>query len=160
MWRKTRKPQRNSCFGADANRNFPFYHAGKLQWLEKNNNTLYLMSRINILIHLPSFSSLNSETGASTNPCSETYSGPKAFSEPETQALADFIKSFDNIRLYLSFHSYGQMLLFPYVNRYLLFAFAFHSAFFICLSFQGHSKNRALNFNSLVIPKETCANRL
>lgn len=54
--------------------------------------------------------------GASTNPCAETYAGAKAFSEPETVALAEFVKTFDNIRLYLSFHSYGQMLLFPYVN--------------------------------------------
>lgn len=34
----------------------------------------------------------------------------------ETQALATFIERFDNIKLYLSFHSYGQLLLFPYVS--------------------------------------------
>lgn len=56
------------------------------------------------------------ENGASTNPCSDAYAGSHAFSEPEAAALAEFIKSFTNIRLYLSFHSYGQMLLFPYVS--------------------------------------------
>lgn len=55
--------------------------------------------------------------GGSTNPCSEQYAGVKPFSEPESGALAAFIKSFDNIRLYLSFHSYGQLLLFPYVKK-------------------------------------------
>lgn len=58
-------------------------------------------------------------TGASSNPCSEQYAGAKPFSEPESVALAAFVKSFDNIRLYLSFHSYGQLLLFPYVNQFI-----------------------------------------
>lgn len=53
--------------------------------------------------------------GGSSNPCSEQFAGVKPFSEPESGALAAFIKTFDNIRLYLSFHSYGQLLLFPYV---------------------------------------------
>ena len=78
-------------------------------------------------------------------------------------ALAEFIKSFDNIRLYLSFHSYGQMLLFPYVNdHYLSLTFAFHSTFLVSFiqSFQGHSKNRALNFNSLVISNDSLANEI
>lgn len=57
-----------------------------------------------------------SEVGASMNGCSETYAGSKPFSEMETQALATFIERFDNIKLYLSFHSYGQLLLFPYVS--------------------------------------------
>lgn len=58
-----------------------------------------------------------SENGASKNPCSQTYPGLAAFSEPETKALADFIKSFDSIKVYLSFHSYGQMILYPYVSE-------------------------------------------
>lgn len=29
MWRKTRRPHQNSCFGVDANRNFDFHHAGE-----------------------------------------------------------------------------------------------------------------------------------
>lgn len=47
--------------------------------------------------------------GASTNPCSETYQGTSKASEPETQAVANTFKKFqDNIRIYVSFHSYGQ----------------------------------------------------
>lgn len=56
------------------------------------------------------------EVGASKSPCAETYAGPRPFSEPETQALAKFVRSFDNIKMYLSFHAYGQILLFPFVS--------------------------------------------
>ncbi|XP_055295225.1 zinc carboxypeptidase-like [Sitodiplosis mosellana] len=56
----------------------------------------------------------HTEEGSSTDSCDETYAGPSSFSEPETLALSKFIKTFDNIKLYLSFHSYSQLLLFPY----------------------------------------------
>jgi len=53
--------------------------------------------------------------GASNNPCSELYAGPKPFSEPEMSALANYVTSIkDRIQLYISFHSYGQYLLSPY----------------------------------------------
>lgn len=51
--------------------------------------------------------------GASQNPCAETYAGPRAFSEPETLALAKFLLQW-NAKAYLSLHSYGQFVLFPY----------------------------------------------
>ncbi|KAI9553884.1 hypothetical protein GHT06_019154 [Daphnia sinensis] len=53
--------------------------------------------------------------GASTNPCDETYRGPKAFSEPETLATSNFITGKSSqIKLYLTLHSYGQYALVPY----------------------------------------------
>ncbi|KAL9927061.1 zinc carboxypeptidase [Glossina fuscipes fuscipes] len=53
--------------------------------------------------------------GASGNPCEETYAGPQPFSEYETTALAEFLKSIqDDINIYLAFHSYSQLLLSPY----------------------------------------------
>lgn len=56
-----------------------------------------------------------SNNGASSNPCSETFAGQVAFSEPETKALADYLTSIrDKFSVYLSFHSYGQWLLSPY----------------------------------------------
>lgn len=57
-----------------------------------------------------------SEVGSSTNPCSEVYAGPSAFSEPEVRALANFIKTIDNLKMYLSFHAYSQLVLFPFVS--------------------------------------------
>nr|ABA29649.1 carboxypeptidase A [Mayetiola destructor] len=52
--------------------------------------------------------------GSSKNPCSAIYAGPEPFSTPEALALSEFVKSFDNLKMYLSFQSYRQRLLFPY----------------------------------------------
>lgn len=52
--------------------------------------------------------------GVSSNPCSEIYPGPEAFSEPESQSLRDFLDSISNLDVYLTFHSYGQYFLFPW----------------------------------------------
>ncbi|XP_043283994.1 carboxypeptidase B-like [Venturia canescens] len=73
------------CDGVDPNRNFG-YHWGE-----------------------------DKEGGMSKDPCHETYAGPNAFSEPETKAMADFImENRENIRLYLTLHSYSQMWLVPW----------------------------------------------
>ncbi|XP_037334342.2 carboxypeptidase B2 [Pungitius pungitius] len=53
--------------------------------------------------------------GASDEPCSEIYCGAYPESEAESRAVADFLRSHkDSVQLYLSIHSYSQMLLFPY----------------------------------------------
>ncbi|KAF2889623.1 hypothetical protein ILUMI_16549 [Ignelater luminosus] len=55
------------------------------------------------------------EIGASTDECSDTYMGKSAFSEVESQAVRDCIWKYkDNIKLYLTFHSYGRYLLCPW----------------------------------------------
>lgn len=54
-------------------------------------------------------------TGASSNPCSDTFAGPRAWSEPETEQLADYLRNLTStVNIYISFHSYGQYMLFPY----------------------------------------------
>ncbi|NWV82880.1 CBPA1 Carboxypeptidase, partial [Dasyornis broadbenti] len=52
--------------------------------------------------------------GASSSPCSETYHGPYANSEPEVKSIVDFVKSHGNIKAFVSIHSYSQLLLYPY----------------------------------------------
>eukprot|EP00095_Tigriopus_kingsejongensis_P005645 maker-scaffold695_size110128-snap-gene-0.17 protein:Tk05645 transcript:maker-scaffold695_size110128-snap-gene-0.17-mRNA-1 annotation:"carboxypeptidase b" len=53
--------------------------------------------------------------GASNSPCSDTYHGPEAFSELETQAVKGFIDSNkDHIRFYNNIHSYSQLILTPW----------------------------------------------
>ncbi|XP_036375894.1 carboxypeptidase A1-like [Megalops cyprinoides] len=52
--------------------------------------------------------------GASNNPCSETYRGPRAHSEPEVSSIVDFVSSHRNFKAFVSIHSYSQMLLYPY----------------------------------------------
>jgi len=45
----------------------------------------------------------------SSNPCSETYKGTAKNSEPETKVISETIQKYkSNIRIYLTFHSYGQ----------------------------------------------------
>jgi len=67
--------------------------------------------------------------GTSTNPCSETYLGPSAASEPETQALQAYALAHladrrgplitdtapaETEGLFITLHSYGQLVLFPW----------------------------------------------
>lgn len=53
--------------------------------------------------------------GASNNPCSETFAGPRAFSEIETSSFAEYYSTVRaSVRLFISYHSYGQYILYPY----------------------------------------------
>nr|XP_023027547.1 carboxypeptidase B-like [Leptinotarsa decemlineata] len=53
--------------------------------------------------------------GSSKNPCTETYGGSGPFSEPETRAVQQFITGNPaKWRAYISFHSYGQYILYPW----------------------------------------------
>lgn len=53
--------------------------------------------------------------GSSNNQCQEHYRGPRPFSEPESRAVRDFIMSRRRqIKMYLTFHSWGQMILYPW----------------------------------------------
>ena len=47
--------------------------------------------------------------------CSEIYSGPRAFSEPETKAMSQYIlKHKGRWAAYLTLHSYSQLILTPW----------------------------------------------
>ncbi|KAH8398786.1 hypothetical protein KR222_003920, partial [Zaprionus bogoriensis] len=55
------------------------------------------------------------EEGASSNPCADTYAGPTAFSEPEAVVVRDLMHSLaDRGVMYLTIHSYGNYLLYPW----------------------------------------------
>lgn len=56
--------------------------------------------------------------GASTNPSSDTFRGPTAFSEPETQIVRDFFRSHDNITTALTFHTFSKLILYPWGHKY------------------------------------------
>lgn len=87
-WRKTRSQVSATCYGVDPNRNWAY------SWLVPDEG---------------------GNLGASTSPCSDTYAGPSAFSEPETTAINNYIGQVAyHTDVYLSFHSYGHYLLFPY----------------------------------------------
>ncbi|CAB0032161.1 unnamed protein product [Trichogramma brassicae] len=54
-------------------------------------------------------------SGASPEPCSGIYAGARAFSEIETLTLSEYLYSVkDKLFAYLAFHSYSQLLMYPY----------------------------------------------
>lgn len=52
--------------------------------------------------------------GSSSSTSSETYMGKEPFSEPETQAIRDFVRSQKNATILLTFHSFSELVLFPW----------------------------------------------
>lgn len=61
--------------------------------------------------------------GSSGSPGSDTYRGASRFSAPETQAMADFVRSrvvggVQQIKAHLTFHSTGKQVLWPYAYTY------------------------------------------
>lgn len=56
--------------------------------------------------------------GSSTNPCSDTYRGATPASELETKAVSEFLeKRKYNLESYLTYHSYGQLVVYPYAYK-------------------------------------------
>ena len=53
------------------------------------------------------------DNGSSGNPSDETYRGPSPGSEPETQAMMQFINAHDFV-IRQSFHTYGDLTLYPW----------------------------------------------
>lgn len=53
------------------------------------------------------------DIGSSTNPGSDLYRGPSAFSEPETQAMRDLCNARE-FRLALNYHTFGDLLIYPW----------------------------------------------
>jgi carboxypeptidase T len=46
--------------------------------------------------------------------CRDDFRGPKPFSEPETQAMRDFVEQWDNIKIAINLHAYGNLLVYPF----------------------------------------------
>ncbi len=56
--------------------------------------------------------------GSSPYPGSATYRGPDPFSEPESQALRDFVIDHPHLTMSFSLHTYGELILYPYGYTY------------------------------------------
>lgn len=53
--------------------------------------------------------------GSSINPCTNIYAGPSAFSEIETRVVRDILhEHLARTALYLTIHSFGSMILYPW----------------------------------------------
>ncbi len=55
--------------------------------------------------------------GSSPDGCSETYRGNSPFSEPETQAVRDFVEQHD-FKINFNYHSYSDLLIYPFGYEY------------------------------------------
>lgn len=84
MWRKNRRHIDNNIYGVDLNRNY-----GPNEFWDASNN------------------------GSSRNPSQETYRGSAAFSEPETQAVANLF-NMHNIDFAINYHTYGNLIIYPW----------------------------------------------
>ena len=49
--------------------------------------------------------------GSSNNPCQEDYRGEKPFSEPETNAIKNFVDSHPDIKIVYNYHSWGNLVI-------------------------------------------------
>ncbi|MBI2567550.1 MAG: zinc carboxypeptidase [Candidatus Schekmanbacteria bacterium] len=87
-WRKNRKGNYDGSRGVDLNRNYDGAQSGDPagDW---------------------------GGEGSSHVPWTETYCGTEAFSEPESQAVRDLLKSHP-MSGYLTYHSYGELVLWPW----------------------------------------------
>jgi len=83
LWRKNRRPNPDGTVGVDPNRNYAY------MW-----GTLDVSTSSHV-------------------PADETYVGPRAFSEPEAQAVRNLVarELFAGV---ITYHSYSQLLLFPW----------------------------------------------
>jgi carboxypeptidase T len=83
LWRKNRRTNVDGSIGVDPNRNYGY------MWGTLNINTSS---------HVPS---------------DETYVGPRAFSEPETQAVRNLVAR-ELFRGVITYHSFSQLILYPW----------------------------------------------
>lgn len=89
--------------------------AGKYRWHRKN-------ARVNpdksLGVDLNrNYDSLWCQAGASHYPGADTYCGPYAFSEPETQAVRKFVEERANLKTLMSYHSYSSLILYPWAGK-------------------------------------------
>ena len=56
--------------------------------------------------------------GSSDNTCSDVFMGPTAFSEPETRAVKQFVESRPNLKILLTFHTFSELILYPWGHKY------------------------------------------
>jgi carboxypeptidase T len=99
-WRKNREPNYGSfgradditSYGVDLNRNYDY------------------------LWYLPYLLPVNYLLPIIINDESWNYRGEHAFSEIETRSVRDFVTGHDNIKISLSYHSYSEIILYPWMH--------------------------------------------
>ena len=54
------------------------------------------------------------DNGSSGLVCAEDFRGPRPFSEPETQAVRDFLLDHRQVKIALNLHAWGPLFIIPY----------------------------------------------
>lgn len=88
----------------------------KYRWWRKNTNKLATNSVIGVDLNR-NYDFEWCKSGASTYQYSDTYCGKAPFSEPETKALKQFLENTRNIRIAVTYHSYGSLVLYPWGGK-------------------------------------------
>ncbi len=88
---------------------------GKYRWHRKNTR-VNADKTIGVDLNR-NYDSLWCQAGSSHYPSADTYCGPYAFSEPETQAVRNFVEARKNLKTLMSYHSYSSLLLYPWAGK-------------------------------------------
>lgn len=89
---------------------------GKYRWWRKNTNKLGSAKIIGVDLNR-NYDFEWCKSGASTYEYSDTYCGKSAFSEPESKSLKQFLERMKNIKIAVTYHSYGSLVLYPWGGR-------------------------------------------
>ncbi|KAF0125744.1 MAG: cpt [Elusimicrobia bacterium] len=88
---------------------------GKYKWWRKNMSVNSGSQGVDLNRN---YDSWWCQAGASNSPWADTYCGPAAFSEPESRAVRDFVKARPNLKTMISYHTYGELILYPWGGKY------------------------------------------
>lgn len=88
---------------------------GKYRWHRKNTR-VNADKTIGVDLNR-NYDSLWCQAGSSHYPSADTYCGPYAFSEPETQAVKKFVEDRPNLTVLMSYHSYSSLVLYPWAGK-------------------------------------------
>ncbi|XP_047538952.1 carboxypeptidase B-like [Vanessa atalanta] len=95
---------------------YEFSHTSTRMW-RKNRRTGF---GVCVGVDLNRNHDFNWGTASSNSACSDTFHGPRAFSEPETQITRNIITEFrSRLSLFIDAHSFGSLILYGYGNRQL-----------------------------------------
>lgn len=47
-------------------------------------------------------------------PCKDDYRGPEPLSEPETQAISQFVTKWSNLKVVINLHAFGNLMIVPF----------------------------------------------
>ncbi|HEX9970966.1 MAG TPA: M14 family metallopeptidase, partial [bacterium] len=93
------------------------------------------------------------DSGSGSYPSDETYRGPESFSEPESQAIKNFVQSHRFV-ISLSYHSYGRWWIFPWGYTNFNPDTPDHAQFIAladsCIAYNGYTSANGDDFDYLV----------